>query len=123
MQVGSGATLVNPTERALAMATSALERAGDLRLFDDWQELELKALELLKLNCPPEGYYVAFSGGKDSTVMFDLVKRAKVKYDAHYNFTTVDPPAERLPQCLSDHPHGAVITITNKEPPYSEGKE
>ena len=25
--------------------------------------------------------------------------------------------------CLSDHPHGAVITITNKEPPYSEGKE
>ena len=74
------------------MATGALERAGDPRLFDDWQELELKALELLKLNCPPEGYYVAFSGGKDSTVMLDLVKRAKVKYDAHYNFTTVDPP-------------------------------
>lgn len=24
--------------------------------------------------------------------MFDLVKRAKVKYDAHYNVTTVDPP-------------------------------
>lgn len=41
---------------------------------------------------PPEGYYVAFSGGKDSCVVLDLVKRAGVKYDAHYNLTTVDPP-------------------------------
>lgn len=35
---------------------------------------------------------MAFSGGKDSTVVLDLVKRAGVKYDAHYNRTTVDPP-------------------------------
>ena len=51
-----------------------------------------KAIHLLQVHEPPEGYYVAFSGGKDSTVMYDLVKRAGVKYDAHYNFTTVDPP-------------------------------
>lgn len=30
---------------------------------------------------PPEGYYVAFSGGKDSEVVLDLVKRAGVKWD------------------------------------------
>lgn len=41
---------------------------------------------------PPEGYYVAFSGGKDSIVTLDLVRRAGVAHDAHMNLTTVDPP-------------------------------
>lgn len=51
-----------------------------------------KSIRLLKEHEPPDGYYVAFSGGKDSTVMYDLVKRAGVRCDAHYNVTTVDPP-------------------------------
>lgn len=38
-------------------------------------------------------YYVAFSGGKDSIVMYDLVKRSGVKnYIVEYKNTTVDPP-------------------------------
>lgn len=51
-----------------------------------------EALENLRKNEPPDGYYVAYSGGKDSTVILDLVRRSGVKYDAHYNVTTVDPP-------------------------------
>lgn len=50
------------------------------------------AIERIRQFEPPEGYYIAFSGGKDSCVVLDLVKRAGVKYDAHYNLTTVDPP-------------------------------
>jgi len=50
------------------------------------------AIERLKSFEPPEGYYLAFSGGKDSQVIYELAKMARVKFDAHFNFTTVDPP-------------------------------
>lgn len=39
-----------------------------------------------------EGYYLAFSGGKDSVVVKKLMDMAGVRYDAHYQITTVDPP-------------------------------
>ncbi len=39
-----------------------------------------------------DGYYVAYSGGKDSDVILDLVRRSGVKYTAHYHVTTCDPP-------------------------------
>ena len=36
--------------------------------------------------------HVAFSGGKDSTVLAELVKMSGVPYELHYNITGVDPP-------------------------------
>jgi phosphoadenosine phosphosulfate reductase len=50
------------------------------------------AIERLRTFEPEEGYYVAYSGGKDSDVVLDLVRRSGVKYDAHHNLTTCDPP-------------------------------
>ena len=39
-----------------------------------------------------KGYYLAFSGGKDSVVIKALAEMAGVQYDAHYRITSVDPP-------------------------------
>ena len=50
------------------------------------------AMERLRAFQPPEGYYLAFSGGKDSVVLYDLAQRAGVKFDPHYNITGIDPP-------------------------------
>ena len=44
-----------------------------------------RAVKLLRDNVPPEGYYLAFSGGKDSCVIKKLAGIAGVKYDAHYS--------------------------------------
>ena len=50
------------------------------------------AIDRLKAFEPEEGYYLAFSGGKDSQCIYHLAVEAGVKFDAHYNLTTVDPP-------------------------------
>ena len=50
------------------------------------------AIQRLKTFEPPEGYYVAFSGGKDSQCVYHLCQMAGVKFDAHYAVTSVDPP-------------------------------
>jgi phosphoadenosine phosphosulfate reductase len=50
------------------------------------------AIDRLRAFEPEEGYYLAFSGGKDSQTIYHLAKEAGVRFDAHYNLTTVDPP-------------------------------
>lgn len=58
-------------------------------------ELEEKvkvSIERLKAFEPEEGYYLAFSGGKDSVVCKALLDMAGCKYDATYRVTSVDPP-------------------------------
>lgn len=55
----------------------------------DMVEVAIKRLQTFE---PEEGYFLAFSGGKDSVVVKALADMAKVKYDAHYAITSVDPP-------------------------------
>jgi phosphoadenosine phosphosulfate reductase len=50
------------------------------------------AIARLVDNCPPDGYYLAFSGGKDSTVVHELARIAGVRFDAHHSLTSVEPP-------------------------------
>jgi phosphoadenosine phosphosulfate reductase len=50
------------------------------------------ALDRIKTFEPSEGYYLAFSGGKDSIVCKSLCEMSGVKHDTHFSITTVDPP-------------------------------
>lgn len=53
----------------------------------------LKKSEEIALRLDPEnGFYLAFSGGKDSQVLYHIAKMAGVKFKAHMNLTSVDPP-------------------------------
>lgn len=82
------------------------------------------AIDRLKTFEPPEGYYLAFSGGKDSVVIKALADMAEVKYDAHYNLTSVDPPElvrfiKTFPDVVIDRPKdkdGNQITMWNLIP-------
>ncbi|GAI29127.1 unnamed protein product, partial [marine sediment metagenome] len=50
----------------------------------------LKTFEDSAIAKNPKGYYLAYSGGKDSDTILDLVRRSGVKYEAHYHVTTCD---------------------------------
>lgn len=70
----------------------------------------IKHGEKLALAMNEDGYFVAFSGGKDSQVLLWLVKQAGVKYRAYYSVTTNDPPQnvrfirENYPEVVFLHP-------------------
>ena len=69
----------------------------------EWREKIDTAVRRLQTFAPPEGYFVAFSGGKDSIVVKHLCDLAGVKYDAHYSVTSVDPP-ELVQYIKKQHP-------------------
>ena len=74
-----------------------------------------KAIEIIQKYKPPEGYHVAFSGGKDSVVVYDLVKKTRVKHKAYFCVTTVDPP-ELLKFIKQNYPE--VIWLRPKKSMY-----
>ena len=78
------------------------------------QEKVNKSIERLKAFCPEEGYYLAFSGGKDSVVCKALLDMSGCKYDATYRVTSVDPP-ELVRFIKNKHPD-----VIREIPRYSE---
>jgi phosphoadenosine phosphosulfate reductase len=59
---------------------------------------------------PVHGYWVGISGGKDSTVIYDLVLRSGVRAEFHHSLTTLDAPEtiwyirKYHPLCQIDYP-------------------
>lgn len=83
------------------------------------------AINRLKAFEPPEGYWLSFSGGKDSQCIYHLAEMAGVKFEAHYSVTSVDPPElvrfikEHYPDVSFDIPrdkNGNAITMWNLIP-------
>ena len=77
--------------------------------------------EKLALALNPEGYFVGFSGGKDSQVLLELVKMAGVKFHAYYSVTTNDPPENiyfirrHYPEVTFRHPKEIFFMLVEKK--------
>ncbi len=74
------------------MAKSLNKPAG----FDDRLQYSIrllrKAQKLALTYDSDDGFFLAFSGGKDSQALYHVAKLAGVRFRAHMNFTSVDPP-------------------------------
>lgn len=72
----------------------ALERASEGLRKKMLHSVELlQKAEKIALNYDAEnGYYLAFSGGKDSQALFHMTQLSGVKFCGHMNLTSVDPP-------------------------------
>lgn len=96
------------------------------RLLGPVSTLAEQAIELLRLyednavTMHPDGYWVGDSGGKDSCVVKDLVRRSGVRATYHHNLTTVDPPEcvrfVRLDQAVRiERPPESMAAIIRRE--------
>lgn len=82
-----------------------------------------EAIDFIRRNEPSEGYFVGFSGGKDSIVTLELVKLAGVRFFAGYNFTGIDHPEvvrmikDDYPEVRFIHPAESFWSLLKKKPP------
>lgn len=80
-------------------------------------DLLRKAERLAKSYDKENGYYLAFSGGKDSQCLYHMAKLAGVQFQAHMNFTSVDPPEvirfvrKQYPDVLLAKPHDSIYNV------------
>ena len=70
----------------------------------------LRKSESLALRYYEKGFYLAFSGGKDSQALYHVAQLAGVRFEAHYAMTTLDPPEvvhfirNHYPDVINDRP-------------------
>lgn len=74
--------------------SQALERASEGLRKKMLHSVELlQKAEKIAMNYDAEnGFFLAFSGGKDSQALYHIAELAGVKFEAHMNLTSVDPP-------------------------------
>lgn len=73
----------------------------------DKVEIAIKRFQDFEPEKGHPGFFLANSGGKDSTVVRQLAIMAGVRFDAHYSATTVDPP-ELVRFIRREHPETTI---------------
>lgn len=91
------------------------------------REIYQKSIELLQksekiaLNYSDKGFFLAFSGGKDSQCLYHIAKLAGVKFEAHYSHTGIDHPElvkfirTNYPDVISDYPKMTFWQLVRKK--------
>ena len=83
-------------------------------------EMEKNAIEVLKAFEPDDGYYLCYSGGKDSDCIRILADLAGVKHEIHHNLTTADAPetvyyVKSIPNVIIDKPEISMWRLIEKK--------
>jgi len=85
------------------------------------QTKEQEAIEFIREHEPPGGYFLGFSGGKDSVVLYDLTEKAGVKFEAYYSATGIDAPEvvkfirEHYPTVIHKRPKESFFALIPKK--------
>lgn len=87
---------------------------------NDLQKKIDKAIQRLKSFEPEDGYYLAYSGGKDSDCIRILAELANVKHENVHNLTTVDAPEtvqyiKSLPDVRIERPRISMWRLIEKK--------
>lgn len=91
----------------------ALKKAS-LRLqkqMERTKEILLKALPLALRYDPENGFYVGFSGGKDSQALYHMMQLLKLPMHAYFSPTSIDPP-ENIRFIKTMYPEVEFVKIT-----------
>ena len=81
-----------------------------MQLTLEGRTIDQEAIELLQVTVGNHTAYATMSGGKDSVVEVDLVRRSGIKHELHYAVTGLDAPGTirfiraNYPECIFDRP-------------------
>lgn len=81
----------------------------------------LRKAERMAMEYSEKGFFLAFSGGKDSQALYHVAKLADVRFEAHYSLTTLDPPElvhfikDQYPDVIIDRPKQTFLQLCIKK--------
>lgn len=84
-------------------------------------ELLRKTFRLALRYDKDDGFFLAFSGGKDSQALYHVAQLAGVKFKAHFSPTTVDPPQvirfirEHYPDCVFEKVEKSIYQVAKEK--------